>query len=103
MRATELRQEPGLEWIEGAPGELLGRGPECAQILDDGRLALAITEQIAAALPIVEAQPVMGEDLVQDLGAMVPITAAGAFVITAGRGCGGIVILEPPVGPMALC
>src|SRR4029453_13017181 len=45
----------------------------------------------------------MGEDLVQDLDAMVPITAAGALVITAGGGYGGIVVLEPPVGPMALC
>src|SRR5262249_34034636 len=103
MRVAELREQPGIERIKGAPNELLSRGPECAQILDNGRLTLAIAEQIAAAVPIVEAQPVMGEDLVQDLGAMVPSTTACALVITAGRGCGGVVILEPPVGPMALC
>ena len=88
---AEASQEPGIERIKGAPGELLGRGPEYAQILDNSCLALAITQQIAAAVPIVEAQAVMGEDLVQNLDAMVPIPSAGALVITAGRGGGGSV------------
>ena len=101
MGRTEPSEEIGIERIKWSPGKLLGRGPECAQIMDNGRLALAITEQIAAALPIVEAQPIMGEDLIQDLGAMVPITAACTLVITAGRGCSGVVVCEPPVSPMA--
>jgi hypothetical protein len=85
---TEPSEEIGIERIKWSPGELLGRGPEGAQIMDNGRLALAITEQIAAAMPIVEAQPIMGEDLIQDLGAMVPITAACTLMITASRGGG---------------
>src|SRR5262245_51456220 len=103
MRVAELLEQPGIERIKGAPGELLGCRPECTQILDNGRLALAITEQIATAVPIVEAQSVMGEELVQNLGAMVPSTTACALVITAGRGCGGVAVLELPVSPMALC
>jgi len=102
-RVTEPRQEPGIERIKGAPGELLGRRPERAQILDHGCLALAITEQIATAVPIVEAQSVMGEDLVQYLGTMVSVTTACTLVLTAGHGCGRVMALEPLVGPMALC
>src|SRR5262245_64584797 len=103
MWVAELCEQLGIKRIKGTPNELLSCGPEYAEILDNGCLALAITKQIAAALPIVEAQSVMGEDLVQDLGAMVPSTTACALVITAGRGCGGVAVLELPVSPMALC
>src|SRR5262245_9062761 len=99
---AEPRQGVGIERIRVAPGGVLGWGPQGAQILDDGRLALAITEQIAAAVPIVEAQAVMGEDLVQDLDAVVPIPSACTLVITASCGCSRVGVLEATVGPMAL-
>jgi len=41
---TEPSEELGIERIKWSPGEMLGRGPESAQIMDKGCFALAITE-----------------------------------------------------------
>src|SRR5262249_27957481 len=94
-------QELRIERIEPLPGELLCGRPEIAKILDDDRTPLPIAQHIAAALPIIEAQPIVAEDLVQHPRPVVAVTTPRAFTRTAGGSCpNSILAIELLLRPM---
>jgi len=90
-----------IERIEPLPGEPLRCRPEVPEILDDNRTPLPIAQHIAAALPIIEAQSIVTEDLVQHPRPMVAVTTPSAFTRTAGGSCpNSILAIELLLRPM---
>ena len=52
--AKRARASVGIERVERPPGQLLGLDPERAEVVDDGRAALAVAQDVDAAAPVVE-------------------------------------------------
>jgi hypothetical protein len=90
-----------IERIEPPPSELLRCRPEVPEILDDDCTPFPIAQHIAAALPIIEAQPIVAEDLVQHPRPMVAVMTPSAFTRTAGGSCpNSILAIELLLCPM---
>jgi hypothetical protein len=59
--------ETGVEWVEGPAGEPLRLHPQYAEVVDDGRPALAVVEDVDSASPVVEPQTEVLEHPVREL------------------------------------
>src|SRR5262249_17389343 len=59
-------QQPGIQRVERPPGELLGLGPERADVGHDGGASLAVAECVDAAGPVRERQAIVLEHPVEE-------------------------------------
>ena len=63
---AKLREESGVERVEGPAEQPLGFTPDGAEVLDDGRGALAVAKDIDRARPVVQGEPEMAEHPVEE-------------------------------------
>ena len=59
--------EAGVERVEGSAGEALRLDPQHAKVVDDGRPALAVPQDVDSASPVVEPQTEVIEHPVREL------------------------------------
>src|SRR5712691_11161160 len=67
--AAKGPHETGVERVEAPAGEPLRLHPEHAQVVDDGRPAFAVVQNVDSASPVVEPQTEMIEHSVRELHA----------------------------------
>ncbi len=80
IRSAKRANEVGVERIERPAGEPFCLRPEHSEVLDDDGSALAVSQHVDASAPIVEVQPEVVEDAVDETDAQrAPSAAAVAL------------------------
>src|SRR5919108_4945137 len=64
--SAERTDDPGVERVERAAGQPLGLQPQRAEVLDHGRPALAVPQDVHATAPVVQPEPEAREDAVDE-------------------------------------
>src|SRR2546421_421897 len=65
--AAKCVHETGVERVKGSAGEALRLHPQHAEVVDDGRAALAVAQDVDSPSPVVEPQTEVIEHAVREL------------------------------------
>ena len=80
IRSAKRANEVGVERVERPAGEPFGLRPEHSEVLDDDGSAFAVAQHVDASTPVVEVQPEVVEDAVDETDAKrAPAPAAFAL------------------------
>jgi hypothetical protein len=105
-RSTQSHVQGGVERIEWPAGELLGRGPQGAQVLHQFGASLAVTQNVLAPGPVADLESVVTQHLVRYPRPMEAIAAPGTMIVAPGRSPGGTgctrLVLDMAVRPVEL-
>src|SRR4029453_16509305 len=88
MKPLQPDDEVGMGGTAGAAQELLGGGPQVAEVLDQLGLAGGCRQDERARLPVAERQPVIGEHPAGAGDAMTPLAPALQGIDIAGEDAG---------------